>query len=482
VTQSSYDPWARFRFSVVGPLLSSPPEDGALADALQELRERTWSHPTTGDPTRFAFSTIEHWYYTARNAKDPIAALRRAVRKDAGTHRSLSEKIIERLEAQYRAYGDWSFQLHYDNLEALVKQNQELGPLPSYSTITRYMKAHGLLRQKRRGNEKGAGFARARERLERCEVRSYEVEHVGGLWHLDFHTSRVIKVLRPDGTWIKPLLLAILDDYSRLCCHAQFYLAEDTESLVHGFSQAILKRQRPRASLSDNGPAMIAAEFREGLEQLSILHETTLPHSPYQNGKQEHFWEVVEGRFLTMLKHLTDLTLDHLNYLLQAWVEQDYNRRYHREIACTPLERYLSGHDVSQPSPSPEELRDAFRRCVPRKVRRSDLTLMLEGRRYEVPQAFRHFERLSLAYARWDLGRVHIVDQRTRKNLARLFPLDRNRNASGERRALEPLDASCEITPPQDLPPLLKQCVADYAASGLPPAYIPTPDPEEKTP
>ncbi|MHB1607249.1 MAG: hypothetical protein ACYCXX_01195, partial [Acidiferrobacter thiooxydans] len=40
------------------------------------------------------------------------------------------------------------------------------------------------------------------------------------------------------GAWIKPLLVAFIDDRSRYLCHAQWYAAEGTEQLVHGFSQA----------------------------------------------------------------------------------------------------------------------------------------------------------------------------------------------------------------------------------------------------
>jgi len=82
-----------------------------------------------------------------------------------------------------------------------------------------------------------------------------------------------------------PLLLGILDDHSRLGCHAQWYLAEDTEALCHGLSQAIEKRGLPRALMSDNGSAMIAAETRQGLQRLGVLHELTLPRSPYQKAK-----------------------------------------------------------------------------------------------------------------------------------------------------------------------------------------------------
>jgi transposase InsO family protein len=87
-----------------------------------------------------------------------------------------------------------------------------------------------------------------------------------------------------------------------------------------------LKRGLPRALLTDKGSAMMAAEKRQGLERLGIVHDTTLTYSPYQNGKQESFWEQVEGRLLAMLDACQDLTLAFLNEATQAWIEMEYHR------------------------------------------------------------------------------------------------------------------------------------------------------------
>ena len=56
---TSQDLWARFRFSVVGPLLSAPPENGTLRESLIALSKKQWKHPITGKPVTFSFSTIE---------------------------------------------------------------------------------------------------------------------------------------------------------------------------------------------------------------------------------------------------------------------------------------------------------------------------------------------------------------------------------------------------------------------------------------
>jgi hypothetical protein len=53
--------WARFRFSVVGPLLSSPPARGDLKAALQALAAKTWTHPVNAREVYFSPVTIERW-------------------------------------------------------------------------------------------------------------------------------------------------------------------------------------------------------------------------------------------------------------------------------------------------------------------------------------------------------------------------------------------------------------------------------------
>ena len=68
------------------------------------------------------------------------------------------------------------------------------------------------------------------------------------------------------------------------------------ESLIHGLSQAFMKRGLPRALMTDNGAAMLADETVTGLASLGIVHQTTLPYSPYQNAKQESFWGREIGR------------------------------------------------------------------------------------------------------------------------------------------------------------------------------------------
>ena len=176
-----------------------------------------------------------------------------------------------------------------------------------------------------------------------------------------------------------------------------------------------------------------------------------------------------------MLEGNRELTLQVLNEATQAWFELEHNRRIHREIGITPLSRFLGGPSQARECPRSEALRRAFRIRTTRAQRRSDGTLSAQGIRFEVPSRFRHLQRVTLRYARWDLSSVDLVDPRTDGVLAALFPLDKAANADGRRRVLSPIG---EPAPPPatGIAPLLKKLMADYAATGLPPAYIPLPE------
>ena len=332
-----------------------------------------------------------------------------------------------------------------------------------------------MRRQARRVRRDTPGAQAAERHLATREVRSYELAHVGALWHADFHVGSR-RVVDGKGRYHQAHLIGILDDCSRLCCHAQWYLAEDAKRFVHGLSRALLKRGLPRALLTDNGGAETAAEVTEGLARLGVVHETTLPYSAYQNAKQEFWWSVVEGRLLAMLEGVEPLTLEVLNQATLAWVEREYHRRIHDELGCTPLERFRQGPDVARDCPDAQALRRAFRAQTSRVQRRSDGTCTVAGVRFEVPSRFRHIQRLALRYARWDLSSVDLIDPHTEQPVAVLYPLDKQANAERGRRALEPVNESepgaATSATEAGIAPLLEQLMAEYGATGLPPAYL----------
>lgn len=472
--------WAAFRLSVIGSLLASPPTEGELRQRLQDLAAQPWKHPTTGQPHCVSFSSMERWFYAAKREQgDPYNNLARKTRKDAGTHPAVNDELGKAIAEQFRDHPTWSYKLHYDNVVALADEDPELGPVPSCTTVTRWMKDHGLVKQKRR-KKKGNQAPHSRE------MRSWEVRYVNQLWHLDFHEGSR-PVLQADGSYEYPWMLCVMDDHSRLVCHGQWYLKENTENLVHGFCQAAQKRELCAALLTDNGGAEKAGETQQGLVRLGVVHDTTLANTPEQNGKQECFWNQVEGRLLPMLEGVEVLTLRLLNEATQAWLEQEYNRSKHSETGQAPMDRFLAGARVGRACPDTATLRDVFRIQETRAQRRSDCTVSVGGIRYELPSRYRALRRVTVRYARWDRTSIDLVDPRTEQILCTAHPVDRNRNADQPRRELEPaIDPAVAVTEkPRSKggpSPLLRRHMSDYAASGLPPAYLPKDEcaPEQK--
>ena len=66
-----------------------------------------------------------------------------------------------------------------------------------------------------------------------------------------------------------------------------------------------------------------------------------------------------------------------------------------------------------------------------------------------------------------------MADERTGKILCRIYPLDKQKNADGRRRRKEPIVEVDEEVSSSDMAPLLRKLIAEYAATGLPPAYLP---------
>ena len=101
------------------------------------------------------------------------------------------------------------------------------------------------------------------------------------------------------------------------------------------------------------------------------------------------------------------------------------------------------------PSADTTALRLAFTRSDSRTQRRNDGTVVIEGRRFEVPSRYRQIARIELRYADWNLAMVHLVDKHSGKVLCRLYPRTRPRmqvacDARSEGASREPVATPAE--------------------------------------
>ena len=78
---------------------------------------------------------------------------------------------------------------------------------------------------------------------------------------------------------------------------------------------------------------------------------------------------------------------------------------------------------------------------------------------------YEHLVVVNLRYARWDLTRVDLIEPRSGTILAPIMPLDKSANANAERRVRGDSGIALAPTPPAGMAPLLRQLLAEYAAT-----------------
>lgn len=191
------------------------------------------------------------------------------------------------------------------------------------------------------------------------------------------------------------VLLAFIDDRSRVITHAQYFWDEKLPSLEETLKKAILKRGVPDRIYVDNRRTFISKRLGAICAELQIRRLNTRPYEPTSKGKIERFWKTVDDSFIPELRALKVRTLDELNAYFWAWLEGAYHHREHRELQAKPA-------DVFANDPHPLRLADPVvvaEAFLQRENRKADKTgcVSLAGVTYEVGHALAR-QRVELRY------------------------------------------------------------------------------------
>lgn len=233
------------------------------------------------------------------------------------------------------------------------------GAAPSARTISRHLAAAGL-------PWKGSAVARALGR--------FEAESRNELWTGDALHGPLI-----DGRRV--FLFCFIDDHSRLLAGYRWAAREDVLNASGALRAGIAARGRPNAVYVDNGSPFVSGQLLRACAVLGIglIHST--PGRPEGRGKIERVFRTVRDQLLVEFEDRPPASLQELNRIFQAWVEQVYHRRVHSETGQAPLERFLA---IGPPAlPSEHALTEAFRWSERRTVSKIG-TVGLHGNTYEV--------------------------------------------------------------------------------------------------
>ncbi len=347
---------------------------------------------------QFTWRTIQTWF--SRYKKDGTTAVLSKLRSDKGRTRKVEpEQLLEAIE---QVRGSFHGALNVTAIyRACIDKNLLQRGRVAPNTFRRIVKEHELLKPDAETESKRRlAFAKA---------------HVNQLWQAD--TMFGPHVQHGAGK-VQSKLIAFIDDASRVCCHGEFFLAENTDTLLKAFKSALYKRGLVESLYVDNGSIYSSQEISQVCQRIGCI----LCHTPVRDGaakgKIERFFRTVRMSFLTRQLDLS--SVEALNRAFTIWVEDEYHQNEHSSLGMRPIDRF--GLDLSRvrflpPSDVNEEL---FFVEQDRSVL-ADNTFSLKNTRFEAPRDLRNrkvqirfdrlkFERAIVYYKGERMGEARPVD------------------------------------------------------------------------
>ena len=352
---------------------------------------------------QFTWRTIQTWY--SRYQKDGITSMHPRARSDKGLTRKVQPEqlaeVIDQVRPQFHGNPGNVTALYRACIERGLLQRDRVAP----NTFRRLVKHYELLKPDLQSSHpQRLAFAKA---------------HANEMWQADTMFGPYVQ---HDGGRVQTKLIAFIDDASRVCCHAQFFLAENTDTLIAALRSALYKRGVPESLYVDNGSIYVCKEITQICTRVGCL----LCHAPIRDGaakgKVERFFRTVRMTFLGRALDLS--SVDALNRDFTRWVEDEYNGREHATLGVRPIDRF--GLDLSRIRfLPPNQANDELFFVEQDRTVLADNTFSLKGVRYEAPRDL-HARKIQVRFDRRSSDRVIVYFKGERMGEAR--PVDFHAN------------------------------------------------------
>lgn len=358
------NPTTYLKMRVLGAIEAA--EGDTIRARIQRVSEQMFVDED-GHPRRFTWRTIQTWY--SRYKKDGITTMKPRARSDKGKPRKVAvEDVLEGIEQVLPLFRDAApskGQVYRACIERGLLRREQI----ALNTFCRIVKQYELL--------KPDSQVQSKRRL------AFSKAHANEMWQADTLYGPYVKT--PAGA-VQTRLIAFIDDASRLLCHGEFFLAENTGNLIAALRSAFYKRGVPETLYVDNGSIYTSKEITLICARVGTL----LCHTPVRDGaakgKIERFFRTVRQQFLSLALDLSCLA--QLNNQFRLWVEEDYNARTHSTLGMRPLDRF--GLDLKRIRfLTPSEANDELFYLEEERTVKKDNTFSFCARRYEAPRDLR---------------------------------------------------------------------------------------------
>jgi transposase InsO family protein len=409
---------ALLRHRIISPVLMEARR--AKAEYFREMAKQAFDVPGAGKK-RFSASTMKGWL--ASYKLHGFKGLAPKARADRGQRRTLTAS----------------------EQDAIAKMREDLADLSVAHFYRRALRA-GALGSPPICQETLRRFLRERRLIKASEPkdarRRYEMSHFGELWIGDFmHGPELAGGVR-GGREIKKkaILLAIIDDHSRMIVGHRWSFVETTGAIELAFKDAVLAYGKPDRLYVDNGPSFSSEYLRLVCAHLGVGLVHSKPYDSPSRGKIERFFRTVRECFLIDQKAET---LAELSEQFKTWLRDAYHHRHHHGIDCRPIDRYQrSIHDYPRARPSEDALEELFMARAIRRVNK-DATLSFGKIIFEAPAKYIG-EKVDLRYRQDRPTELFLYE--AGKRVARLSAVDSR--ANGRLYRPRPRDASVSYQRP----------------------------------
>lgn len=313
-----------------------------------------------------------------------------------------------------------AFALKRERPERTAAQVREVmlaagGPVPGLRTLQTHLARQGL-NVRADGRTPGKVYGR------------FEASVRNELWTGDgLHGPKL------DGAGARrAVLLAFIDDHSRLLVGWRWGTGEDVFRLEAALRAGLMARGVPEAVLVDRGSAFVSSQLLRACAVLGVKLIHASPRAATTKGKIERFFRTVRDQFLVEIDDGVELA--ELNRLFSAWLEVVYHRRAHSETGQTPLARFDAAGAPRLPTPA--LLREAFLWSTERTVTKT-ATVSLHGNTYEVDAALVG-RKVELIFDPFDLTRIEVRYQHRPFGIAVPLVIGRHTHPQAQREVPPP--------------------------------------------
>ena len=394
------------RHQIISPVLMETAK--AQLAYFRSLSGHDFDVPGKGS-RRFTPTTMKGWLYRYR--KHGFPGITPKQRKDVGGFRVIQADMKTKIEDLRRENLTQSCVKFYDRClkEKLLGQ-----PPMCMETLRRFLKSRSLYQGR---------VVTPRKR--------FEMNYFGELWTCDFmHGPQVLD--QPGAKRRKKaILLAIIDDHTRLIVGARFGLFENTRLIEQVFKEAILSHGVPDRLYCDNGASFSSQYLSRVCAHLNIGIVHSKPYDSPSRGKIERFFRTVRSNFLDDVGEDRAWTIGDLNDAFSQWLREKYHHGHHRGIDARPVDRHQASiRDYPRKRVAEETLEEFFLVTVARVVGK-DCTLSLNGLIYEVPPQFIG-KRVELKFSQETPSEIYLYDNGIR--ITQVRPVDSFLNGKAEYR------------------------------------------------